>query len=191
MSVKISTGNTKMGKVYNISLPPIKSCDSNSPCFKSCYAIKSYRMFKYTKIAWDCNFELVMNDRDRYFNYIEEYLSKIKKPSLFRWHVAGDILDQEYFNSMNLIANKFSNWKFLAFTKKHDLKYDNLVNNLNIVFSMWPGWGEINNDFPRAWMQDGTENRIIGKSYECNGNCEKCQICWHLKEKENVIFIKH
>ena len=179
-----------MGKVHNVSLTPIKSCNSNIPCSKSCYAIRSYRMFKPTRETWDGNYNLAMNNRVEYFNSIESYLSKVKKPSLFRWHVAGDILDQDYLDNMCRVAGNFTDWKFLAFTKKHELQYDT-PDNLNVVFSMWPNWGNPDTSKPIAWMQDGTETRITGKTYECNGNCENCKICWNLKGGESVVFIKH
>ena len=36
-SVKISNGNAKLGKIPNISLPPIKACGNCEECKKDCY----------------------------------------------------------------------------------------------------------------------------------------------------------
>jgi len=38
MKVKISIGNTKMGKIPSVSLPPIKSCGNCKDCASKCYA---------------------------------------------------------------------------------------------------------------------------------------------------------
>ena len=66
--------------------------------------------------------------------------------------------------------------------------------SLSIVLSMWPDhevFG-IRNDLKKAWMQDGTENRIPEGSVLCPGKCTTCKLCWHLKELgHDIIFNKH
>ena len=67
----------------------------------------------------------------------------------------------------------------------------NLPNNLTIVISVWPGLRIPNSKLPKAFMQDGTENRI-NNAIECPGNCENCGMCWNLsKLGKNVVFNKH
>jgi len=50
--VKISNGNTKLGRIPNISLPPIKACGKDVPCKSDCYALKAYRQYPATRKAW-------------------------------------------------------------------------------------------------------------------------------------------
>lgn len=103
MKVKISLGNTKMGKIPSISLPPIKSCGNCSKCSKHCYAKKAYLQYKNTRDAYDRNLAILKNDPQDYFHQIREFINKSynkNKPiPCFRWHVAGDILDLNYFDA--------------------------------------------------------------------------------------------
>jgi hypothetical protein len=119
----------------------------------------------------------------------------IKTPPHFRWHVSGDIQDQDYLERMKKTARQYTKIKFLAFTKRLDLTFRYLPNNLSIIASMWPGWGHPKSvKLPKAWMQDGFENRIPKKSWECKGSCDECHVCWNLGKKSSyndVILIKH
>lgn len=56
---------------------------------------------------------------------------------------------------MKNIAHQFPNTKFLAFTKRFDIQYRSLPDNLTVLASMWPKWGDPKIiDLPKAWMQD-------------------------------------
>jgi hypothetical protein len=192
---KISEGNSKLGKIPNISLMPCKDCGADVPCKKECYAMRFFRMYPPVKKAWTENSEQCQNDRSHYFADIREYLEK-KNPDFFRWHVAGDIPDTGYFAGMISIAEKFPNTKFLAFTKRHDILScfikKSIPANLTVVASMWPGWGTAPKGYPRAWMQDGTEKRVPKDALVCPGNCGDCGACWNLKNlKKDVVFNKH
>jgi hypothetical protein len=194
LSVKISSGNKKTGKINAISFPPIKSCSNNIPCTDKCYALKSYRMYPNVKKAWEHNLELLNKDRDLFFKEISFFIVA-KSPKYFRWHVSGDIQDQDYLERMKFLANSFPKTKFLAFTKQHSLNFENLPPNLSIIASMWPGWGNPKSTWlPKAWMQDGTETRIPGEAFECSGCCDSCHVCWELKKGLTVwdiILPKH
>jgi len=197
MKTRISNGNSKLGKIPNISLTPIKSCGNCSHCKNDCYALKAYRMYPSVKNAWDINYDLVSSsaqNRARFFIDISQYLRK-KRPSFFRWHVAGDILDQKYLNSMISTAENYPQVKFLALTKMFHLDYSKTPDNLSIVFSMWTGQRK-----PRtkkgvagfAWYQDGTENRVPDSAIECPGKCDSCGMCFDIaKIGGNVVFNKH
>jgi len=189
MKVHISKGNIKLGKIPNISLTPVLSCGKEVPCTKDCYAKKELNR-KEVKIAWSENLEIAKNNPSLFFLEIAKFLEK-KKPDFFRFHVAGDFLDQNYLNKVMLLCSLFPKTKFLTFTKMHKLDYSQKSDNLTIVFSYWPHWGDTNNNFPKAFMQDGTETRAQG-ALECPGNCENCGLCWNLpKISKNVVFNKH
>jgi hypothetical protein len=192
---KISDGNMKLGNIPNVSLTPCKSCSPDAPCKKKCYAMKAYRMYPKVRKAWDTNRKESKSNRTKYFADIRKFLAK-KMPRFFRWHVAGDIPDEDYLSHMVNIAKTFPEVKFLAFTKRHDILKDwpavEMPKNLSIVASMWPNWGSAPEGYPRAWMQDGTEKRVPENALECPGACHNCGACWNLKNlKRDVVFHKH
>jgi len=195
MKVKISLGNTKMGKIPSVSLPPIKSCGNCEACAKHCYAKRKYIQYPVVKAAYDNNYELATNNREQYFNDIREYLKK-NKPKYFRWHVAGDILDLEYLFEMNRIATEFKKTKFLCFTKMHNivnefLEYNELPINLKIFYSAWLNERILT---PKGVSMARTVNKNDLEHYtgfKCEGNCEQCGFCFEAKNGSTVIFEMH
>ena len=186
----ISHGNGKVGDTPNVSLLPIASCPKGIPCAKDCYECKALRMYPTVKAARKRNWKAAQHKRTEYFEGIRLYLEKYS-PKYFRWHVGGDIPDQDYYREMCAIAREFPDTNFLAFTKNHGLDFRGRPSNLAIVFSMWPGWGDSRKRMPRAWMQDGTETRIPADAWECSGQCDNCGVCWHLEPGQHVYFHKH
>jgi hypothetical protein len=189
MQAKISRGNTKLGKIHNISLVPVKDCANCGACKSTCYAMKAWRQYPQTRAAWKHNSRLAHNNSFDYFWSIDNYISK-KKPEYFRWHVAGDILNQDYYTDMCKVAQRYPNTKFLCFTKRFDLDFSGRPKNLAIVLSMYPEMKVPRKKMPRAWMQDGTETRIPKDAIECSGHCSGCNVCWDLKGRD-VYFHKH
>jgi hypothetical protein len=187
----VSTGNTKLGDLPNVSLTPIAGCPKGIPCSKQCYACKAYRQYPEVRSCWGRNLKAARKARDKYFAGIDEYLTR-HTPKFFRWHVAGDILDQDYLRRMFSIARKHPKTRFLAFTKNHSLRFNGRPRNLTIVLSMWPKWGNTRKKLPRAWYQDGTETRIPDGAIECPGRCDNCGMCWQLPRLgKDVVFHKH
>lgn len=193
--MKIQSGNLKLGKhVPNNATTPGKACGNCKYCIKDCYAMKAYKQYPNVRKAWDFNLKQAKTNRSAYFGSLVKYLTK-KKPRMFRWHVAGDILDQNYLDWMDKIADMFPNTKFLAFTKMFKLDYSKAPDNLSIVWSAWPGM-----PMPErktgvagiAWMQNGSETRIPDNAIECSGNCEDCGMFWSLRDLgRDVYFHKH
>lgn len=190
--VTITGGNNKLGKIPNVSTLPRSTCNPKAPCFKGCYARKFVYLFPGVKRAWGNNTKIVREDRDGYFNALEQFLDR-KHPKLFRFHVGGDIPDQDYLNRMKRLARRYPKTRFMTFTKQHGLDYRNMPRNLNIVFSYWYGWGRINPYKPIALVDDGkgSETRIKKGAFICKGACDKCRKCWNLKAGQMVVFHKH
>jgi hypothetical protein len=143
----ISKGNSKIGPVFNVSLPPGTSCIKTAPCRKQCYALKAWRMYDNVRQAWAHNWKCYQGEPDEYFLHIEAHC-RTKRPKYFRWHVAGDIPDLQYARGIVVTALMCPHTKFLVFTKnltaaKHMLKIG-IPKNLSVVLSAWPG--------PKAWM---------------------------------------
>ena len=143
-TVKITSGNTKLGKVFNLSLPPQHACASKIPCAAKCYARKAWQQYPETRAAWTNNWEAWQEDNLLYMEQIAQFCAT-KRVERFRWHVAGDIPSAAYLAGMNLVAKCNPATKFLAFTKRFDLVEQHLAtggdlrDNLQLVFSMWPG----------------------------------------------------
>jgi len=196
MEVKISKGNTKLNRVWNLSLPPIKTCLANAPCVRLCYAMKAYRLYPATRNAWDHNLAFWQQHPVEFEESLAAHLSAAKKPvRLFRWHVGGDIPDLRYFYMMCHIATQFPDTKFLAFTKRYGIPPQavTMPKNFTIVLSAWPGL-DLHNpmNLPVAWMQDGTETRVPKDALECHGDCAACGLCWELPTiGKDVVFEEH
>ena len=191
--IVISKGNDKIGKIPNVSLPPITSCVKGVPCAQEnlCYSLKAWKAYQNVRDARLHYCRVWLNQPDKYFSDIREFLLK-KKPDYFRFHVDGDIPDENYFNRMIRLADDFPNTRFLCFTKRYELPIQKSPCNLTIIPSAWPGY-EMKKDFERiAWMEDGREDRYNHARFDCSGHCSNCYACWHIYDiGQDVVFHKH
>lgn len=192
--VTFSTGNTKIGEIANLSLPPVLSCGKDVPCASSCYALKAMKQYPATRAAWTRNLEAYRASPELFFQSVRAFLI-LARPPRFRIHVAGDFVDQAYLDGWVATAKEFPDTHFLAFTKRFDLTFPAVTGtNITIVFSMWPGFGDPTVPFPKAWMKDpkNLDTRIPETAYPCSGNCDAdCFLCWNLNPDESVVFEKH
>jgi hypothetical protein len=205
--VKLTKGNTKLGRCQNVSLPPCKSCDTSLPCFKSfCYGQRFYKLREGCRAAWENNWKMVVTDRVEYFVQILAAIWRgqdLKNPiTLFRWHVAGDIPDMDYLREIYKTAEYTPGVKHWVFSKKFTL----LANarkarwvkpdNLTIIASAWPGVkmpAIVRKNYPVAWMLDpkDPDPRIPAEAQECPGKCDVCGLCFAMKPGESVFFRRH
>lgn len=190
MNIHISRGNTKLGRILNINLPPIHSCKKDVPCkSEGCYALKAWRQYPNVRRAWSENLDLALSSYDKFFCSIVDTLRRKRKLPFFRWHSSGDILDQKYLDYMSSVAQLFPQTRFLAFTKRNDLDVSNMPENLTIRYSFWPNYkAKIDASFVNYAGLYG-DSRVNG-GHICQGNCQTCKICWS-KSVKNVIFHKH
>jgi hypothetical protein len=186
--IHVREGNNKIGKTSNISLPPVKACGKNSAhCKDLCYAAKFYRMYPDVKIAWDDNLRELISDREYYFSEVRRHLLH-KQCQYFRWHISGDIIDQDYFERMKIIAVDYSLVNFLVFTKQYNLDFNDIPENLSVVISAWPGLKLPKLELPFAFIGFDDENRYENVFY-CPENCETCRTCWFLKDEEKNVYL--
>lgn len=183
LKVCISKGNSKIGKVMNISLPPILCCGNCKECKKLCYDIKSNLQYSNVRKARARNMVILKHDRERYFAEIEEALNRRRTNKFFRWHVAGDIQDLDYFARMVDIAKRHKDFIFWTYTKRYDIvnKYcaehgkSSIPHNLSIMFSEWRGMTMLNPyNFPEFCVvfKDDAERP---NGFYCPGNCDLCK----------------
>lgn len=200
MKVSFSKGNTKMGAIPSVSLPPIITCPPNAPCAKKCYAQKLCRLYPSVKKAYQNNLDILNSDPNEYFNQVFE---AVRMSRYFRFHVSGDIPNYDYFASMVAIAWDNPHCEMLAFTKRYEIvnKYlsdqilPHLPKNLHIIFSEW-GCSPIPNPYnlpTAAVIFKGDEPKDEWKI--CGGNCTECACrgvgCWELKKGETIAFYEH
>ena len=203
--VTISVKNHKLGRIPNVSLTPIASCPAGLPCTQGnqCYALKSYVQYPAVKLAWDSNLAIYLDNPVQYFMDINNYCLARAKRDYFRWHVAGDIVDQRYLTGMKFVAMMNPDIRFMAFTKRYELDYSDLPPNLNIIISMWPGANCPNElwtgSIPVAWLEDKNVEDprmyakldVVGSMQICSEDCRDCKSCWHNKPMQDVIFKVH
>lgn len=138
-AVSISLGNSKMGNIPSVSLPPVTTCPAGAPCAKLCYAARMCRQRPNVAAAYQRNLDAYKEDPRSYFLQISAAMAVSR---FFRFHVAGDIPDYEYLAGMVDVCRQNPHCKALCFTKRYSLvnvfASDNCMpENLQIVFSEW------------------------------------------------------
>lgn len=199
--VVISKGNIKMGQIQSVSLPPVVTCSPAACkfCGKKCYARKICKLRRTVKESYDNNLDILMNDKEKFWREVN---AAVALTTYFRFHVAGDILNEEYLERMVDVARKNKHCQILCFTKKYTLvnfylTRHRLPKNLHLIFSVWKGLVYINPyNLPEAHIiyKDGTTTASDGAKY-CSGNCTECAAenknCWTLKKGEQILFKEH
>lgn len=191
----ISTGNRKIGRVMNVSLMPVITCHNCSECKHFCYDIKACLQYPDTVInARMRNTVLLKKDRKLYFETIEKRISRRRTNKYFRWHVAGDIVDLDYFANMVAIAERHPDFIFWTYTKNYGIvnqyvaehggnRKKAIPHNFSIMFSEWDGMKFDNPyNFPcfSCKMKNGNKNHPVeyfDSLYKCPGNCDICKAC--------------
>lgn len=202
----------KIGKTPNVSQLPVATCPKGVPCSQRCYACKATRTYNTALRKWFNNTCLWRSDPKEFEKQVFVYIEK-RRPKFFRWSVAGDIPDPEYFRMILRTACRFPDTKFYVPTKYYDLfltsKGDTIVTredwgvpaNLTLLISRWGHYEKGKVDllmtaFPVANVQlkdDAAASDDHGlKVRKCPGKCDKCRICWgKIKVGECVEFKEH
>lgn len=199
MKTRISEGNSKVGRIPNISLTPGRTCSAEAcrTCLThGCYAMKSYRMYPSVRRSWDANTDLAINDLATMARELTAYFGSMVAPRFFRLHVAGDFVSREYAQMWARVAASAPSTNFLAFTKQWDMiRGIDFPSNFSLVLSSWPGCdipADLRQKYSVAWLDDGTDGRVPADAMECPGNCETCGACWGLAKRGiDVRFAKH
>ena len=185
----ISNGNRKIGRVMNVSLPPIITCANCKECKYLCYDIKACLQYPETVIdARVRNYSILIKNRDEFFSRIDKKMKSRRKNKYFRWHVAGDIVDIDYFNRMIEIAKAHPDFTIWTYTKNytvvnewvkaHGGNKNAIPKNFSIMFSEWRGMEMINPyNFPefRVVFKNDKDKPDPTKNHYCPGNCDICK----------------
>jgi hypothetical protein len=159
--------------------------------------MKAHRLYPNARKRWYDNWDAFNSNPDAYFEDIVQILKK-KYPRYFRWHSAGEIPNQRYFDGMVMVANALPDIKFMVFTKRYKIDISSCPDNLQVIFSTWPKVRipSYIKDRVLAWMDDGSQSKRIRQHDKtpivCKGSCEGCWVCWRLSEiGRDVVFAKH
>lgn len=198
-TVKISSGNSKMGSVPSVSLPSIKTC-RQCACQSKCYAQKLERLRPAVRNAYQHNLEVLINEPETYWREVE---ASVMMSRFFRFHVSGDIPTSEYLANMVAVAGRNSHCEILCFTKRYEMVNEfieqngELPSNLHMIFSGWIGLDMVNPfSLPEAHVRyrDGSTT-ACDNAVECGGNCTECAMidggCWNLQKGQQVVFNEH
>lgn len=180
----ISKGNRKIGRVMNVSLAPVLTCANCSECKMLCYDIKAVLQYRNVVDARARNTALLLEDRNEYFRRIDDAISRRRLHKFFRWHVAGDIIDADYLDNMCTIARNHPDFVFWTYTKNYAVVNEYcrrrggrvaIPENLSIMFSEWRGMPMVNPygfpEFSVVFKDD--EHKPAG--HYCPGNCDVCK----------------
>lgn len=186
----ISKGNRKIGRVMNVSLPPLMTCKNCSGCKDFCYDIKACLQYPNTVIdARIRNYMILKKDINEYFQRIDDAMNRRRTNKFFRFHVAGDIINLDYFSRMVELARRHSDFIIWTYTKNYSVVNDYcrlygrdaIPENFTIMFSEWDGM-PLNNpyNFPvfTCKLKDGNKNHkpeYFDSLYKCPGNCDVCK----------------
>ena len=196
--IHISNGNSKMGQIPSVSLPPVITCRAGAPCIKDCYACKMCRIYKNVKNSYTENYELYKSDPDEFFKQID---GALKMTRYFRFHVSGDFPSADYFSRAVDVVKNNPGTIALAFTKQFEIVNDyikaggRIPENFKIIFSTWDGWTP---DNPYNMPESAVifKHTTVPDTWKiCGGNCSECACrgvgCWELKTGETIAFYKH
>ena len=198
--------NDKLGDIPAFNLLPVVTCSAaarKNCMINGCYAVKFGLRFGWMIQKDYClrnlaeNTKLAMTDILKLELELENYFAS-KKPEFFRIHASGDFFSVEYAKMWARVAARHPGTKFLAFTKQFDIVRAvefSAVINFELVLSGLTGVkipNDLREKYRCAWCDDGTENRIPKDAIKCPGSCEKCTVCWHLRElNKDTVFHKH
>lgn len=201
--VKLSYGNRKTGAlVPSVSLIPVADCGNCAVCSKGCYDVRNVCFQKTVQKSRANNSAIWKENPVRYMWEIKNFVKYLR---FFRWHVGGDIKDDDYLRGMVEIALETQTCEFLAFSKQYDLinrwieKHGPLPKNLHIIFSDWRG-AEFENPFglpvSSPLWPDGTKGpHCTDKVFMCQGDCSACAEinagCWSAKKGDTILFEAH
>ena len=175
--ITISKGNSKMGAIPSVSLPPIVTCKNCSSCAKKCYAAKLCRLYPSVKASYDRNLRVLKDDRNGYFEQIKAAAMMTK---FFRYHVSGDIIDTDYLQRMCKLARELKGTNFLAFTKNYQdvnayFKTHKKPANLKLIFSLPFDGCKIDNPHNLPTAAVILKGNQPAENYKiCGGNCADC-----------------
>jgi hypothetical protein len=193
--------NSKLGlRVAGFSLPALTTCTPSDWCRKFCYALKGFYNFpevkrKYIWAYGESKKDTFVDDViAELTSHGKMYKVKGVKANKYRWirvHPSGDFYSVEYADKWRAIAEHFTGRRFVAYTKRGDLKNAmyklDALDNFTVLESLDPS-------IPNRVLPKLTFATVVGTqwdadaTHECPASCPMCGYkCWYGK---SVVFRK-
>lgn len=198
--VSISNSNSKMGEVASVSLLPYLSCPGTckDTCGAQCYAANIANRFKTVRRLYALNQALATYRPESYWKQVREAMAGVR---FFRFHVSGDILNEDYFDGMVEACRANPHCEALCFTKRYAFvngwiaRNGDLPANLHILYSGWSNLEPVNPyNLPETNVYDD-EHPKADEWLECGGNCFQCGCrglgCWQARKGDVIAFKMH
>ena len=97
-----------------------------------------------------------------------------------RIHESGDFYNQEYLDKWIQIANSVNDKKFLAFTKSHMLTFNNIPDNMTVMYSIYPDTYKRLSGLRKFYTVYKEE--VVKNALKCPSECHSCLYCWNGKK---------
>lgn len=182
IKMAISKGNRKIGRVMNVSLPPILTCANCKECKYLCYDIKACAQYPNTVIdARAKNLAILRLNRDDFFKRIDDAMNRRRVNKFFRWHVSGDIVDIDYFGRMVENARNHPDFIIWTYTKNYSVVNEwidsngALPKNMHVMFSEWRGLAMDNPHSMPEFRVVFKADAVKPTGHYCPGNCDVCK----------------
>ena len=182
LNVSISNGNMKVGNVPNVSIPSDKTCPHCKDCQLACYDKKACLQYPNVMNARAKNYSIMKRSIKQYFAQVKEGIKKSKE-DFFRFHVGGDIINEEYLDGMVKVTHETQkhHWTYTksqdivnGYIQKYGGNWKKIAPYLVVMYSKW-GYVPIDNPYnmPIFWtIVKGQEKPK--DMYHCPGNCLTC-----------------
>jgi hypothetical protein len=198
----LTKGNSKLGNIWNFSLPAVESCPNCEDCKLTCYATKGHYRQKNVREKYKNNFKIVHQNSEYFEQSIQAQIDK-RNIKVVRIHTSGDFFSLQYFqNWLNIVYANRDTVQFFTYTKEQPiLDYWCEIKNNS---TLWYKWGWRNLNIIPSFTKSGKLNygsleyvKNIRKKEGgiiCPANlgvditCEQCKICY---TKENLLFVEH
>ena len=119
MKLHVQPKNSKLGNIWNISLPAVETCGGLSAACAGpdgkCYVLKIYKRRPNVLKAHQNNYVGILEALDNGEEL--ELPTKVKDGDVFRLHVAGDFFDSAYVYAWLRLMINNPNIQFFAYTR--------------------------------------------------------------------------
>jgi len=195
LTLTISIGNGKLGKVANWSTPAGIACPGASEwCAKKCYAKKGF--FLLQKSRYGANLLATQEPP-----WVDEMVVRIRKAvakqpvKAFRIHVGGDMYSAEYIQKWIAVITQLPDIAFWGYTRSWT--QPELINGLEALrdlpnMQLFASWDDTMPPPPKGWRLA----TISANGYACpeqtgrKADCASCGYCF-FGQKHNVAFKPH
>lgn len=194
--MRLSSGNSKIGRVRNFSTLAILTCGNCDECKHFCYAVKDAIRFPENVMrARAINTALLWYAPDELLRQFREYFGNPRRRNRnFRFDVSGEI-NTRLLEMIVTVARENPTYTVWMYTKMYHIvnRYVDRVrgslqglearraaipSNLSIMFSKWDGVPMENPYlFPVFAVRMAAGNREPmewNKMFRCPGDCQKC-----------------